>query len=256
MRISILSSIFCLGIISPLVTFWCVAGPEIVPLDIFATSFKQEQQNIVLSRYATCIRDGNSGSDEFFCPSKDSGFFQDGKPITNEIIAYNLAVESVFQKIDEKTKEYKKQLQDLRCVDAYQWKDNIRTELYGKPSENKAGVASLYESACNFGYIQSIINYQEDPKNPKPLPIKISETDTYPQTICMDLAKRKVQSLSYAGDILTARGTAKTLQNDKDRFIDAVKWRYRTLLDKIHELMQIIDRASSKKTGNDIDTVR
>lgn len=255
MKSYFLAGIVFFIMILPRITFWCTSDAQIEPLDIMSKSFLQEQQAVVFDRYQACIRGEANTEDEYFCPSKDSGFFWDGKAITNEIIAYNIAVEAVFQKLDEKTKVYKKQLQNLRCADPYKWKTDIREQLYGNPEKNIIWIRDSYKKVCEFWYIQELINAREDGGNPSNNPIQISTSDTYPQSICQDLAEKKVIWLSYVGDILMAEWTAKTIQNDKDTFVDVLKWRYRALLDKIHELMQIIDRASKKKNGNDIQTV-
>jgi hypothetical protein len=77
--------------------------------------------------------------------------------------------------------------------------------------------------ACEFNYIQNILHYQSDAKNPIPLKYTINTVTTYPQSICRSIAEKKANAWDTMGNILMSDGVPKAIQNDKDRFLDKVK---------------------------------
>ena len=107
---------------------------------------------------------------DFTCPSGD---FIGERPLTDEVLAYMIAVSAVFQAIDTNSMQYAKNLQCNRDTDVIKWQQTIRdfTDAY----------KIKYQSTCDLAYIMSLLNV--DPERPY-----IKTTETFPQADCMILA--------------------------------------------------------------------
>jgi len=62
--------------------------------------------------------------------------------ITNETLAYNIAVNLAFNKADKDIKKYMQELQKNREPDPTKWMENIRS------CTDK--IASIYDKICSF----------------------------------------------------------------------------------------------------------
>ena len=80
--------------------------------------------------------------------------------------------------MDRDIQKYMKTLQKTREADINKWLETINscTEK----------ITSIYTQICGFGAIEAQLNEDRDK-------IYISTTNVYPQTLCTDLAIRKIQ---------------------------------------------------------------
>lgn len=104
---------------------------------------------------------------DYICPSGD--YNSSSRPHTREVLAYQLAVAAVFQKIDENAIQYAKSLQCMRDTDPIKWQQTIKIF-----TDNNTGYASKYQSTCSIPFVIGLLNI--DPEN-----LKIETTDTFPQ---------------------------------------------------------------------------
>jgi hypothetical protein len=140
------------------------------------------------------------------CPQGDF-FAGSDQPITPETLAYLIAVNLSFNKIDTSINTHMRKLQETREADPIMWIVNIRscTEK----------IQSIYAGICGFGAIETILN--EGSKQ------YISTTNTYPQTLCAATAMRKIQGWYYLQSILMSDGISKNQKNSTDKWITEVK---------------------------------
>ncbi len=176
---------------------------------------------------------GNPGSIvDFVCPQGDF-FASNQQPITPETVAYILAVQVSFNQIDRDIQKYMKILQKTREADINKWLEKINscTEK----------ITGIYTQICGFGTLESRLN--EDKTK-----LYITTTNTYPQTICSDLASKKIAGWKYLQQILMADGINKNQKNSTDVWINGVKWKYSTVLGSWHSYQKILARAVAKMT--------
>jgi len=83
-----------------------------------------------------------------------------------------------FNKIDIDIKKYMESLTKKREADPVKWTETIRS------CTDK--ITGIYRNICGFGAIESKLN--EDAND-----LMITTTNVYPQLLCADLARKKVQ---------------------------------------------------------------
>ncbi len=184
---------------------------------------------------------------DFYCPSGDFTY-ADGRPLDKDTIPYHISVALLFSEIDKDALSYMCDLRELRKKDAVEWTEDLRKnlELTGPPESNPFAVR--YRQVCNFSYIADRINTD----NKK----WVVSTETYPQSICQRLADKKALSWDIMGKILMWEGISKWAQNEKDEFMDKVKWKYTSIYDKYLRYKRIAERAIKWLTALAKETIR
>lgn len=177
---------------------------------------------------------GNPNSiTEFVCP-QGNYFDANNQQITGETLSYLIAANISFNKIDTDIKKYMVNLQKKREADPGKWTETIR----GCTDK----IANIYKNICNFGTLETLLN--ADPKEPI-----ITTTNTYPQALCTDLARKKVQGWYYLQTIFMSDGISKNQKNSTDKWATTVKWAYGRVLWNFHGYQKILSRAVSKMTA-------
>ncbi len=179
-----------------------------------------------------------SESEDFYCPS---GKFTlpDSRPLTDETIAYHVSVSIFFSEIDKEVMQYICKLRETREKNIIITSNDIRVTL--EWTATNIWFLQKYDQVCGFPYIQSHINTNEKQW--------ILTTETYPQTICKNIATSKKYAWKNLAYILVSDGMAKSYQNDKDTFIDKVKTKYDGVREKFHSLLQLLDKAIKNMTN-------
>ncbi len=170
---------------------------------------------------------------EFICPQWEF-FANNQQPITSETIAYLVAVQLAFNKVDTDISKYMKQLQKTREPDPIKWIDTINS------CTNT--IQKIYSQICEFGALESKLN--EDKTKPY-----ITTTNAYPQVLCGELANRKIAWWQYLQKILMSDGINKNQKNSTDTWVTSVKWGYARILGSLHTYQKILARAVSKMTA-------
>ena len=171
---------------------------------------------------------------EFHCPT---GNFTnaDLRPLSDETIPYHVAVAVLFNEIDKDALSYMCDLREMREKDPTKWTEDIRKKVETTSTKENVTFWERYRQVCKFWYIAWRVNTKEK--------TWIDSTETYPQTICEWIADQKVVAWSNMGNILMTEWVAKSWQNDKDTFVEAVKWRYTLVYDKYLRYKRIAERA-------------
>lgn len=73
-------------------------------------------------------------------------------------------------------------------------------------------------------------------------------TDAFPQNTCADLVAKKKQMWFDLGSMIMNNSVAKSYENDRKYFTEAVQGQYRGIIEKFHNYQKIIFRAVSKIT--------
>ncbi len=170
---------------------------------------------------------------EFTCPQAEM-FNENKQEINNETLAYLIAVNISFNRVDTDIKKYMQQLQKNREADPIKWIEtiNICTEK----------IVNIYSGICTFGILEAKLN--ENIENQR-----IQTTNVYPQTLCTNLANKKAQWWRYFQNIMMSDGISKNQKNSTDTWATEVKWAYARVLGNWHTYQKILARAVSKMTG-------
>ncbi len=183
---------------------------------------------------------------DFTCPSGD--YNTSDRPHTDEVLAYQLAVATVFAAIDEDALKYSKSLQCMRERDPIKWTETNRIVIHGDGASVE-WYSQKYHDICDETFIIRLIN--------TPTQKYIKSTDFAPQWFdCKDLADAKVQALDNLTALLAANGIGKWYENDKDKFITQVKGKYKTLIVKLADYMKLVSTAVSKLDTYLTNTIR
>ncbi len=177
---------------------------------------------------------GNPNSiTDLVCPQWEF-FASNNQAITPETLAYLIAVQVSFNRVDLDVMKYMKKLQATREADPIKWTDTINscTET----------MRSIYSRICGFGTLEAKLNKNKDK-------LYITTTNTYPQTLCTDLAARKIAGWQYLQKILMSDGIYKNQKNSTDTWITQVKWGYARVLGSWHTYQKILSRAVAKMTA-------
>ncbi len=170
---------------------------------------------------------------DFVCP-QGKFYSANNQSITRETLSYLVAVQVSFNKVDLDITRYMKQLQKTREADPNKWLATINSCT--------DTIQGIYTQICGFGSIEAQLNEDRDK-------IYIATTATYPQTLCTDLAIRKIQWWYYLQTILASDGINKNQKNSTDTWITQVKWGYARVLWSWHTYQKILARAVSKMTA-------
>jgi hypothetical protein len=117
---------FC-GIVSAAPT--CPTPPAMIDLE----SKFSELSTTAVSNIKKCITARGGGKEssitDFTCPSGDYNIGE--RSYTNEVLAYQIAVATVFAVIDEDALRYSKALQCMRGRDVVKWMETNRIVIHG-----------------------------------------------------------------------------------------------------------------------------
>jgi hypothetical protein len=228
----------------PNVSFACDTKPANIP-DVSSDAFKSELRSEAIAAISECIEartknqeaSVNNPETWHICPSWD--YWSDDKMIISSgTLAYNITAAIAFIKIDKKAKEYMQSLQCSRNTDATAWIVDIDKTISGVWEKEWYG--DQYIKVCNIAYMTDVLN------NTKFNTPFIQTTATFPQYICNYQAKARASSLRDLGHMLMGNWLAKWYQNDKDNYVDKIKWKYKQLLEKMHSYLMIFTRAETK----------
>lgn len=175
---------------------------------------------------------------DFSCPAGEFAI-EDNLPLTDQRIAYHIAVNILMNKADEETKKFMQELQKQRSKDAVSWAKKITSCIDGSPEIQTKSVSELYGQICKFGYIENLLNSAGNSEI-------IANSDGYPHSFCTELSEKKITAWKNMGKYIANSAINKSFQNDKDSFVEKLQWNYRALLEKFHTYQKIIFRASSK----------
>lgn len=210
----------------------CPTPPPMIDLDAeferlsaLAKSRTEECYNARWANRESTIR-------EYVCPSGD--FSEWDRPYTREILAYQIAVATVFQAVDRVALTHAQSLQCLRQKDPIIWQQSnkVFTDLLD-------GYAAKYRKACDMSYIVKLLDTSWTTDT------LIQTSDTFPQ-YCNTLVNAKVRALSNLWDLIASKAIAKSYQNDKDEFLSKIKGKYAALLEKSSRYFRAMSQAVAK----------
>lgn len=126
--------------------------------------------------------DPNSIKD-FHCPSGDL-FLETQQPITQDLLAINIAINVLGNEADAKMKKYMRQLMDIRT------KDTVALIQGGYSSCINGDVASpsfrsFYQQICDFSFVTKLLNSNSQQR------IIVGTTHAFPQELCEKIAESK-----------------------------------------------------------------
>ena len=175
---------------------------------------------------------------DFSCPSGD--FNSSDRPHTDEILSYQIGVATAFDMIDQEAVcQYARSLQCMRDHDPIKWQ---QTNEYYIRDTNK-GYSGAYQKVCDVDFMLTLLNRSTQRQGQQIIDI-IRTSDAFPQySDCSALASSKVQALENLTTLLASKWVGQAFQNDKDTFMNQVKWRYKTLLDKVRDYMKTVEDA-------------
>ena len=212
--------------------------------------FAEINDDAVIGKIQKCIEARNNhivGSiSDFYCPEGEYSAY-DKSRYTDEKIAYEVAVSVLFQDIDTDVEKSLKTFQESRETDAATWVTSKSTFLYGADVANGGWVRDKYLTVCSekpgesgiySGRVRKIVAQW---LNGKP-----SNLESFPDTYCREIAKKKTQAWGNMAQILAHQATSKWFQNSQDRYMEKVKSIYDGLLDKWNEYKRIFTQAVTK----------
>lgn len=216
----------------------CPAPPPLLNLESERDALRSDATSRIEQCIAARAKNQESSIRAFSCPSGD--FNINDRAQIDQVIAYQITVATVFEKIDTNATQYMQALFCLRDRDPIKWDATNNARINGQQYQSAGSYESLYKTYCtNFSSVASLIN--TDAKK------YIYSSDAYPQYFdCMPLAEKKIQSLRNLAAFLTTNGIAKGYENDKDIFLDKVKGKYATLLEKTSRYFRLISQAVAK----------
>lgn len=210
----------------------CPATPDMIDITVEKDTLSDIAKTRSNNCFAARLLQTETKETDYICPSGD--FSNTDRPYTDEILAYQIAVATVFQAIDTNALLYAQSLQCNRDTDPIKWQQTIKIF-----TDENTGYAKQYYSTCSISWILSLLN--TDPNNPI-----IRTTNTLPQADCMNLAKSKTDALHNLWILLMSNWVGKWFQNGKDVFLDEVKTKYSGVLDKVSVYLRIVGRAVAK----------
>ncbi len=222
--------------------------------DIFALEIKcpvipwDYSNEVISNKIQECLdkraKKQESSITEFYCPSGDYTLI-DGKPLDDSTIPYHIGSALLMTQVDEDALSYMCMIRESRKQDAVAWTEDMRKAIEIM-SENSFGQRFL--DICTTWYVESHIN--TDTKT------WISNTDTYPQSICREIAIKKAQAWYNVAKILMGEWIAKGNQNDKDVFMNTVKGKYSKIIDKFLLYARVAWRTIKNLTALPKETIR
>jgi len=202
-------SFFRIGFTAPAV---CPELPtEIIDID----AVLEEVTAIAKSRADQCIalrnEQAESTATDFYCPSGDMSASK--RPYTDPVLAYQIAVGTLFETIDDNAFQYLKALYCIRETDIVAWQQSNKII-----TDTNVGFASKYLYACDMDLVMNrMLNLDEQDR-------RIWTSDTFPQWAdCYALAQKKTQALYNLATLVASYSVGKSYQNDKDTFVDDIK---------------------------------
>lgn len=176
---------------------------------------------------------------DFVCPQWDFSM-SNNQAYNNQVVAYLVAANIALNTADKDIKEYMKRLQDMRERDPTKWMENIYACI-GDPVSSKS-VQGIYRNICAFGTLENRLNEWSEKQY-------IYDISVYPQYLCNEKVKVKIEGWDKLAKIFMSDGIYKNQKNDTDKWITQVKWSYGRVLGLWHDYQKILGRAVSKMTG-------
>lgn len=194
----------------------------------------------ILAKVAECqkARENNTTATitEYSCPAGDFTI-EDNQPITPERLARNIATNILMNEADKKMTEYMRGLQKFRSKDTIAWTQTYMSCIARDPKEN---LTSFYNQICEFSFVSNFLNNNSEKK------AIITTTEAYPDQTCLKLAQKNIAKWKNMGANLATAAMYKSYENDRDRFVEGVQGKYRSIIEKFHNYQKIIFRASAK----------
>ncbi len=156
------------------------------------------------------------------------------RPISRDDTAYIVVMSVKFKEIDDEIMKLMKNLQTQRNTDGLSWIEYINTKILP--------VSKKYRETCTRLWWDLWILQECARENKSPLP----NLSGFPQTVCTDLATKKVQAWENMGYILASKWIAKWFQNSKDSHIETIKGKYGKLLDTFISYSTLLASAVKK----------
>ncbi len=212
--------------------------------------FAEISNETVIWNIQACIdaRNGHKVASitEFYCPEGEYSAY-DKSRYTDERIAYEVAVSLLFQDIDKDTEKSLKTFQESRETDTATWVTSKSTFLYGADVAGDGWVRNKYLTVCSekpgesgiySGRVRRIVHDWLNGQS--------SNLESFPDTYCAEIAKKKTQAWNNMVEIIAHQSTSKWFQNSQDRYMEKVKNVYDGLLDKWNEYKRIFTQAVTK----------
>jgi hypothetical protein len=134
-----------------------------------------------------------AGITDFYCPG-GTMTEEDSRPLTLETLAYHVAVSIQFAEIDKKALTAICAMKESREKDGVKYVDFlIKNIMTGNALPS---IGDEYVAVCEFPYIANKVNLPNAPR--------ITTTETYPQSICIQKATQKTQAWLNMGYILAS----------------------------------------------------
>lgn len=176
--------------------------------------------------------------DEYQCPAGEF-VWESKEPLTSERLAYHITVNLMMNELDTRTKEYMQKLHESRDKDAVAWTENIRSCVRDQGDDSHT-LADAYYHICRMTTIADFLQKNSNNRT------MIMTTDTYPQTLCEQIAAKKIHAWELLGTHLMHNNIHKSFQNDHDRFVDRLQNSYDRVLARFHQYQRMVARASAK----------
>lgn len=173
---------------------------------------------------------------EYLCPAGDFTI-GDNQPITPERLSRNIMTNILMNEADKKMTEYMRSLQGLRSKDVTAWTKEYMSCISPDVKDN---LTTFYNQICEFSFVSNFLNDNSEKKT------IITTTEAYPDQTCVKLAQQNIKKWQNMGANLATAAMYKSYENDRDRFVESVQGKYRSIIEKFHNYQKIIFRASSK----------
>ncbi len=189
----------------------------------------------LIAKIDDCIKSEKPQSiTDYSCVKGD--MLGNGLPLTREQTAYIVIMSVRFKELDEEILKSMQSMQQNRDTDVQKWTSSVEDQYQ---SNLKKYLAICTPLGWDLVVLQA---YMQEKWT-------LATLGGFPQTFCRDLAPRKAEAWENMGYILASKGISKGYQNSKDIYVDKVKGRYKTLLEKFSSYERIIATAVGKFTA-------
>lgn len=226
-----------------LVPFSLFAAPPSCPTTELVSQVQESMKSVdkvIQGAVSECLTAranvSESSVQSIYCPSGDM-YGSTEQWITKQSLAYRVAVAAYLTELDKHAIQYAQSLQCLREKDPIKWYATNSIVLYGN-GDDAPWYEQLYVKACNISYMLGMLNTPEKEW--------VSDSDTFPISECERLVSQKIQALDNLTKLIASKSIAKSYQNDKDIFVEGIKWKYKTLLEKASRYFRTVAQAVSK----------
>lgn len=142
----------------------------------------------VVGKITQCVEARKTGSSatitDFHCPSGNFSL-EDAQELTEDRLAFHIAVNIYMNAADEKMKVFMEALQKERSKDAVVWTEAYGSCVEGRPQGSAGSLTHFYDQLCGFSMINNFLNSNSQGKK-----YAIS-SESFPQSMCVNLANQK-----------------------------------------------------------------